>query len=248
MTTEVCPAATTPTFFALMKPLVVSTPVTAPSGVLRKPVTSQVGGAGVAPGDGVVPGDAAAPLEGRADDRIARRIRDIEGRAEHLGFFRRQPLVVDAVEAVGVDVALGGLHVVCVVGEHHDAARRVHDVVVEFGRQVLPQLERVLIQGCALVVEVVRADDRGVAPGVAAAEPALLDHGDVGEAVLLRQVVGCGEAMAAAADDDTIVAGAGLRRAPLLFPVLVAGQRIARERQDREFHACLISECSIGAG
>ena len=42
-----------------------------------------------------------------------------------------QPLVVDAGEAVGVDVALEDLLVVDVVGDHHDAPGRVHDVVVE---------------------------------------------------------------------------------------------------------------------
>ena len=41
MMTEEWPAATTPTFFAPMKPRVVSTPVTRPSGARLMPVTSQ---------------------------------------------------------------------------------------------------------------------------------------------------------------------------------------------------------------
>jgi hypothetical protein len=53
-----------------------------------------------------VPRRAAAPLQRRADDRIAQVRRDVERRAELLRLLRRQPLVVDAGEPVGVDVAL----------------------------------------------------------------------------------------------------------------------------------------------
>ena len=60
----------------------------------------------VAPGDRVVPRCAAAPLQRRADDRIADVARDVEDRAEGLGLFRRQPFVVDARQAIGVDMAL----------------------------------------------------------------------------------------------------------------------------------------------
>ncbi len=41
MTTEECPAATTPTFLAPIGPRVVSTPITWPLGERRMPVTSQ---------------------------------------------------------------------------------------------------------------------------------------------------------------------------------------------------------------
>ena len=46
-------------------------------------------------------------------------------------------------------------------------------------RQPLPQLQRQLVEVRVGVEVVVRADDRRVAPGVAAAQPALLEHGDV---------------------------------------------------------------------
>ena len=54
-------------------------------------------------------GGAAAALEGGAQHRIAQF--EVERRAERFGL-GRQPFVVDAVEAVGVDVALRALHVV----------------------------------------------------------------------------------------------------------------------------------------
>ena len=56
----------------------------------------RVGRARIAPGDRIVPRDAAAPLQRRAEHRIAHVGRDVQGRAEVLGLFRRQPFVVDA--------------------------------------------------------------------------------------------------------------------------------------------------------
>ena len=38
---------------------------------------------------------------------------------------------------------------------------------------------------------------------------AFLDHGDIGDAVLLGEVIGGGEAVAAAADDHHVVGGLG---------------------------------------
>ena len=81
-----------------------------------------------------------------------------------------------------------------------------------------------IVESGALVVEIVRADDRGVAVGIAAAEPALVDHRDVDDPVLLRQVVGGAEAVAAGADDHHVVGGLGLRVRPLGRPALLAGQ------------------------
>ena len=88
------------------------------------------------------------------------------------------------------------------VRQHHDAALREHDVVVERLRQALPQLQRMVVERGALVEQVVGADDGGVAAGVAAADPAFLEHGDVGEPMLLGQVIGGAESMTAAADND----------------------------------------------
>src|ERR1700736_3653179 len=53
--------------------------------------------------------------------------------------------------------------------------------------------------------------------------------------MLLGEVVRGREAMAAAADDDRVVARLGRRTAPGERPVLVPGERVAREREDRVF-------------
>ena len=238
MTTLVLPAATTPTLRVSIAPRVVSTASTAPPTPRRIAVTSQfsmmstperVGGARIAPGDRVMPGDAAAPLQGGPDHRVAHARLDVERRAEGLRLLARQPFIVDAVEAVRVDMALQALLIMHVVREHHHAALREHDVVVERLRQPLPELHRMVVKRRALVEEVVRADDGGVAPGVAAADPALLQHRDIGDAEFLREIIGGGKPMAAAADDDRVVAGLRLGRTPLRPPALVAGEGVAKE-------------------
>ena len=177
---------------------------------------------------------AAAALQRGAEHRVAQARVDVERRAEGLGVFGRQPFVVDAVAAVGVDVALRDLHIVHGVGEHHHAARREHDVVVEDLREVLPHLHRVVVEAGALVEEVVGTDDGGVAAGVAAADPTLLEHSDAGETVLGGEVIGRPEPMAAAADDDRVVLGLRLRTAPLFAPSLVLTQAVPEQRESRE--------------
>jgi hypothetical protein len=57
----------------------------------------------------------------------------------------------------------------------------------------------------AFRIIVVGAYHRGVAAGVAAADPAFFQHGHPGDAVILGQVIGRSQPMAAAADDDRIV-------------------------------------------
>ena len=193
-----------------------------------------IGAARVAPGDRIVARDAAAPLQGGADHGIAHVRRYVERRTERLGLLRAQPLIVDAVQSVGVDMALEALHVVHVVRQHHHPALGEHDVVVELVRQAFPQPHGVLVDCGALLVEVVGADDRGIAPGIAAADPALLEHGDFGEAMLLGEVVGCGEAVPASAHDHCIVGGFRLGRAPLALPTLVTDKSLGQERAQRE--------------
>src|SRR5260370_26007008 len=90
-----------------------------------------------------------------------------------------------------------------------------------------------LVELGVLPMQIVRAHDRRVAPGIAAAKPALLEHRDIGDAVVLREVIGRGEAMTAAADDEDVVVRLWRRLAPGRFPVTVAAQGMARQAEDR---------------
>ena len=188
-----------------------------------------VGGAGIAPGHGVVPGGAAPPLERGTQHRIAHVVGDVQGRAVGLRLLRRQPLIVHARGPVGVDVALEHLHVVHRVGQHHHAPLAEHDVVVQLPGQALPQLDGVVVEPRALRKQVVGADDGGVAPGIAAPQPALLDHGDVAHPVLAGQVVGRAQAVPAATDDHRVIGRLRLGRAPLRLPARLAGQALPEQ-------------------
>src|SRR6266403_464130 len=86
----------------------------------------------------------------------------------------------------------------------------------------------------ALIEQVVGADDGGIAAGVAAADPAFFEHRDVGEVVLAREVVCRSQPVTAAADDEGVIGGLGLRTAPLSRPAALAGQAPYQQRQAGE--------------
>ncbi|MNE43758.1 hypothetical protein D3C80_1379520 [compost metagenome] len=86
-----------------------------------------------------------------------------------------------------------------------------------------------IVEPGAFVIEIVGADDRRVAAGIAAAEPALVDDGDIGDAVLAGEIIGSAQTMAASADDDHVIFGLRLAVGPLLVPVLVAGQGVLQK-------------------
>ena len=55
------------------------------------------------------------------------------------------------------------------------------------------------------VIEVVGTDDSRIAAGIAAPEPALFEHRDIGDAVFLGKVIGGRQAMPACTDNDDII-------------------------------------------
>jgi hypothetical protein len=120
--------------------------------------------------------------------------------------------------------------------EVDDAALRHHGIEVEFLLQPLPQLQGKFIEGIVAGEQVVGADNGGVAADIAGAEPALLENGDIADVVLAGEVVGGGEPVAAAADNDDVVIGLRSRLAPGRRPVPMAAQRIADERDDGIMH------------
>jgi hypothetical protein len=174
----------------------------------------------------VVFGDAGAWLVGAAHHRIAHVRRDVDDRADLFDLPLVQPFRVHAVEAVRLDPAHAVADVLEAVGEVEDSALGEEDRVVQLLLQALPEFEGVFVDARALVPEVVGTDDRGVASHVAARQPTLLQHRDVGDAVVLRQVVGGGQAVAAAAHDYYVVRAFRLGCAP--EPVGVFGEVCAR--------------------
>ena len=109
------------------------------------------------------------------------------------------PLVLDDERAVGV-----GEREVPVLGEH--------EVEVELGRELLVELDALLVERGALGRAVVGADDRRVAAGATRADVALLEDRDVRDPVARGEVVRGREPVGAAADDDDVVAPLQLLR------------------------------------
>src|SRR5580658_1851805 len=91
-----------------------------------------------------------------------------------------------------------------------------------------------IVERRALGVEIVRADDGGVAPGVATADPAFFQDRHAPDTMLTREVIRRAEAVTASADNDYVVARLRLRATPLLAPAALAGQAALEERQGGE--------------
>ena len=110
------------------------------------------------------------------------------------------------------------------LAEHHHAARAEHDVEVQLLAKIFVKPPRQFIDRRRRLAQIIRADDRRVPARVSTAEPALFDHRHVADPVVLGEVIGGGEAVSARADDDDVVFGLRLWRAPgALPPCMVAG-------------------------
>ncbi len=225
--TLVCPAVTHATFGVLIVPRVVSTPVTI--AVLDEDVrhlallddvdAHRIGRARIAPDDRIVAVGAAGALQGRADHRIARVGEMLIGGQNSFTSSGSSHSASMPFSRFASTRRAKLPRLALVMGEVQHAAVAHHDVVVELAAERLPEVERVLVDRGALVVQVVGADDRRVAAGIAAADPALLDDGDVCEPMLLGEIVGGRQPMPAAADDDGVVARLrSLRKAPGRLP------------------------------
>jgi hypothetical protein len=129
---------------------------------------------------------------------------------------------IDAIEPHGVAAAGEGVTLRVGVKEIDHAALADHHIVIEVALQSLPELHRPFVELDIRRQKVVRADDRGVAAGIARADPSLFDNGDVGQAVLLGEIVGGRQAMTAAANDNHIVFALRLRIAPRRRPAGVS--------------------------
>ena len=84
---------------------------------------------------------------------------------------------------------LQALHIMYIVREHHDAAFRIHDVVVKFLAQPIPKLHRMIVKMRAFIIEIIGTDNRCVTPGVAATDPAFFKHGDVGNPIFFGEII-----------------------------------------------------------
>ena len=179
----------------------------------------------IAPGHRVVPHRPGAALDEAAQDGEARgpcRVTEIQAGLQVTHLPRVEQFGVDAIAQHRVRPAGLRVEVMPGVGQGQHAALAEHDVEVQFTRELFVLLQRELVEACAFGVQIVRAHDGRVAPGVAAPDPAGLEHGDVGDAMIPGQVVRRGQTVPATADDDHVVAWLRLGVAPRGSPVAVA--------------------------
>src|SRR2546421_113156 len=98
-----------------------------------------------------------------------------------------------------------------------------------------------VVNGNALIPQIVGADDSGVATSVAAAEPPFLQHRYIRDTVFLREIIGGSESVPACADDHDVIGGLRRGIAPLRGPVLVPGCGLAQKTEQRVLHGFSVS-------
>ncbi len=184
-------------------------PVGAPKarhlGVLDDVDAEPVGSARIAPRHRVVTNRSAAALQETTLDRKARVV-VVEPGIHGADGIPVEKLGIDAVQPHGVAAPRIGIALSVRVTEIEDAALRDHRVVVDVLLEPLPELHARLVERDVAGKQIVRAHDRRVAADVAGADPALLDDGDVAQAVALGEIVGGRKAVPAATDDDDVIA------------------------------------------
>ena len=220
-----------------MAPRVVSTPRTRPPSmrnprhlaVLDQVDPPRIGAAGEAPSDGVVPRRAAASVQQSPEDRKAR-VLEVQERPSRPHLVARQQLRIIPLQPHRVAPPCEGVELPVGMAEVEHAPLRHHHVVVQLLLQPFPELQRMRIELRVAAEQIVRPHDRGVAPDVAAAEIAALQHRDVPDPVIAREIVGGRQPVPAAADHHDVVGRLRRRLAPHRRPAPVAAQRIAHDR------------------
>jgi len=129
-----------------------------------------------------------------------------------------------------------------------NAALAHHRVVVQLLLQPFPELHRPFVERLIARQQIVGADDGGVAPGIAGADHALFQHRHIAEAVHLGEVIGGGQPMPAAADDDHVISGLGRGVAPGRGPALLAGEPIGEDAEEGIAHEGSLGTIAAGHG
>ena len=194
------------------------------------------GRARIAPDHGIVARRAAARLHQAAMNGKAR-IVVVQIGQEGANALAVEKLAAGAVQPHGVAAPGKGVALSVGVINIDDAALADHRVVVEVPLQALPELHRPFVEAFIAGQQIIGADDGRVASGIAGADPVLFQHGDIGDAVHLGEIMRGGEAVAAAADNDHVVGRFRRRIAPGRPPVLVTRQRVPGERPTRIMHS-----------
>ncbi len=187
------------------------------------------------PHDRVVTDDPARRVVERAHDRPGRTIGEIELRAELADPIEADDLRVDSENLIDLGALLHDDHRAVRVRERQVPALREHEVEVELRREPLVQADALAVEVRPLGCAVVRADDRRVPARRARADVRLLEHGDVADPVVLREVVRRRKPVRPAAHDHDLVAPLELApRPPHRFGKKISFTRVLQASQGVE--------------
>ena len=104
-----------------------------------------------------------------------------------------------------------------------------HQVEIEALAEVFPQAQVLVLKTDAGLAQVIRADDGGVAAGVAAAQPATLKNGHPPQSLIAHQVPGSGQAMTATTDHHCVVTGCWLSQTPGTRPAAMTEKSLPQK-------------------
>ena len=100
----------------------------------------------------------------------------------------------------------------------------MHNIVIEIRLQPFPKLQGMRIEFRVSGQKVIGPNNGCVAPNIATANVAFLQHSNALEPIFLCQIVGGRQAMPAASDDYNVIGLRRLRIAPMGPPAMVTGQ------------------------
>src|SRR6266851_4848951 len=94
------------------------------------------------------------------------------------------------------------------------ALLREHDVVGQFERKPLVELDALVVKSDALGSAIIGPDDRRIAAAGPAAKIAFVEQGNIGDTMVLAEVISDGQPMNAGADDYHVIGRLQLVTAP----------------------------------
>ena len=166
---------------------------------------------------GIVTRRATTRLPKCTKNRVSRPIQ-IDDRHQFLHFGGRNEPRLDTLQLIGMRGALVATDLMLGLRQHHHAARTEHHVIVQVLRHRFVKRPGLFVNRSRGILQIVRADDRRIAPGVPAPKPALLDDRHIGDPEILAQIIGRCQTVTACANDNHVVFPLWLWAGPSSLP------------------------------
>ena len=161
---------------------------------------------GQTPDHGIMAHDAAGgmvhgPVDGKGDI-----LGDVQCRNHLFGLFGIDQVALNTVELSCGDGHAGRLHGRFAVHEVEITTVIEHEIEIQLFGEHRPKVQRLLVERYVILRPLVGPHDRRVSTGTAEPDEALLDDSDILHAMIAGQIVGRGEPVQTATDNDGVVA------------------------------------------